>query len=398
MLKKNRCIEKYLDQYANKNLWPALKTLDRASFVLIIPAFDEGQNFLNNLLTLKKNLKEPTQIIVILNSPIHGCKEKLENNLNLKRQLSALGSKNVLDEQNLLVLDGHFKLLISGNWLLEKNEGVGLARKMGADFALKLISEGLIEFPVIFSTDADAVLPDDYFSQTKILFKESAEKISAITFPFRHTIPKDNQQALAIAMYEAKLRQYYEGLKKAGSNYAFFTIGSAMAMAAESYAATRGYPKKAAGEDFYLLNKLAKVGKVVEVPTKPIKLSARLSSRVPFGTGPALIKLLEKNCDDLGFFYNEKVFLCLAHFLSAIKDNIKQNHETLFHGLDKTELKYCLKSLSGLKKTIQLRTNITDKLKAFDDYFDGFKTLKFIHYLRDNFYPNTANPPSGLFK
>ena len=48
-------------------------------------------------------------------------------------------------------------------------------------------------------------------------------------------------------------------MKYARSPYAFHTIGSTMAVSANHYAKVRGFPKREAGEDFYLLNKLAKV-------------------------------------------------------------------------------------------------------------------------------------------
>ena len=63
-------------------------------------------------------------------------------------------------------------------------------------------------------------------------------------------------------LYEYSLRYYVAGLTYAQSPYAFHTIGSTMAVNAEHYASVRGFPRREAGEDFYLLNKLAKVGSV----------------------------------------------------------------------------------------------------------------------------------------
>ena len=81
----------------------------------------------------------------------------------------------------------------------------------------------------------------------------------------------------------------------AGSPYAFHTIGSTMAVSAVHYAKVRGFPKREAGEDFYLLNKLAKVGSVLELDVGTddgaIEIDSRRSDRVPFGTGAAVNKI-----------------------------------------------------------------------------------------------------------
>ncbi len=70
---------------------------------------------------------------------------------------------------------------------------------------------------------------------------------------------------LATQLYELSLRYYVAGMKFARSPYAFHTIGSSMAVSPVHYARVRGFPKREAGEDFYLLNKLAKLGSVLEL-------------------------------------------------------------------------------------------------------------------------------------
>ena len=62
-----------------------------------------------------------------------------------------------------------------------------------------------------------------------------------------------------------------------------------------AYAAVRGFPKRSAAEDFYLLNKIRKVGLVHSLNAQPIQLTMRASKRVPFGTGPAVEKIMTMN-------------------------------------------------------------------------------------------------------
>jgi hypothetical protein len=68
-----------------------------------------------------------------------------------------------------------------------------------------------------------------------------------------------------------------------------------MAVHARAYAQVRGYPQRNAGEDFYLLNKLAKVDTIHRLGAPEITIQARASHRVPFGTGPALAKIPDRS-------------------------------------------------------------------------------------------------------
>ena len=85
---------------------------------------------------------------------------------------------------------------------------------------------------------------------------------------------------------------YVQALAVNGSAYAYPTLGSTISVHAQSYARVRGYPKRNAGEDFYLLNKLNKLHPVQVLQQPVIEVQARLSSRVTFGTGPALQKIV----------------------------------------------------------------------------------------------------------
>ena len=65
-----------------------------------------------------------------------------------------------------------------------------------------------------------------------------------------------------------------------------FTIGSAFAVTANAYIKRGGMTRSQAGEDFYFLQTLAQIGTVGEITTTKVYPSARLSDRIPFGTGP----------------------------------------------------------------------------------------------------------------
>jgi hypothetical protein len=77
-------------------------------------------------------------------------------------------------------------------------------------------------------------------------------------------------------------------LRRIGSPYAFTAIGSALAVTGKGYRKVGGFPHRASGEDFYLLQKIAKAGRVLTHLPARVYPATRLSSRVPYGTGPAL--------------------------------------------------------------------------------------------------------------
>jgi len=187
------------------------------------------------------------------------------------------------------------------------------------------------------------------------------------------------------------MQQYVDGLHSAGSPYAFQTIGSAIAVSAKHYAEVRGFPKRSGGEDFYLLNKLAKTGQIRNLKGPTIKIEARQSDRVPFGTGPAINKLLNENTiNEAKIFYHPQVFVELNTWLKALTNSQNTALKDLPLSIDSLEALQAI----GTDNAIDAARKISASPQAFNKHmniwFDGFKTLKFIHYLRDNTYPNVC--------
>ena len=204
--------------------------------------------------------------------------------------------------------------------------GVGHARKIGADLAASLIHRKRVQSSWIHCSDADVVLPATYFTCSDAV-QNTGSKYAALVYPFRHCDDQDGTEdedvVLATQMYELSLRYYVAGMKFARSPYAFHTIGSTMAVNASHYAKVRGFPKREAVEDFYLLNKLAKTGSVLELGRGPqceaIVIESRRSNRVPFGTGAAVntITGLADPVRDF-LFYDPAVFELLRHWLQNL--------------------------------------------------------------------------------
>lgn len=387
---------KYLAHYAEPEvlalaLFPAQLKYQQ---VLVIPAFQESMQFIGRFID-SKLAEQQCLLIVVINQPDNDFgRQHQQLQSDLAQDIAQQGSL-LWQQDNLRLIDlsqstgnknTNSAVLIVNRFsqAIPADQGVGLARKIGADLAVKLFLTGHIVSSWVHSTDADAYLPDNYFSAHAADNLTLKHAVATCCNFYHHS----EQQAIhqANLRYENALRYYVAGLHYAKSPYAYFTIGSILSFDMLAYCQARGFPKRNAGEDFYLLNKLAKLGAVAYLADVTIKLDARPSQRVPFGTGPAvqnIMQLTEQGHDYL--YYHPEVFTALKGCLQAF--------ESLWQYRQQPEL--WLASLPD--NTTQALTNIglrtfiakqkLAKQAQFDKqlivWFDSFKTLKFIHALRD---------------
>jgi hypothetical protein len=287
--------------------------------------------------------------------------------------------------------------------------GVGQARKTGADYAAFLVQGQRISSPWIHCSDADVRLPPGYFNCSNSISRTDARQTAALLYPFRHRIlstedmsEEIQQRILQITrLYEYSLRYYVAGLAYAGSPYAFHTIGSTIAVNAFHYAKVRGFPRRQAGEDFYLLNKLAKVGAVRQLNSDsdcdPIDIFARLSDRVPFGTGAAVGKIMEMEEPAREFlFYHPSVFGLLRDWLGSLPAFWRSHscdlttipglsdHAALVDGLE------AMGAAKALRHALKQSSDAAQFERQMHTWFDAFRTLKLIHYLREHYLPSIS--------
>ncbi len=351
-----------------------------------MPIFDEKSDCLNSV--LKNITTEDTLIIPVFNAPeqknsressVQFLEEKIEQTLACFddfRRNSSFPS---------LIIDR-----VTEGRRIPPKEGVGLARKIGSDVALSLIAQDKIKSQWIYQTDADAVLPSDYFLRDLPI-------AGAALFPFKH-VSNDTILQKCARLYEMHMEHYEKSLSKSGSIYGFTALGSTMVIGASTYAAVRGFPKKNAGEDFYMLNKIRKLYHIKAVGGSPIEIEARLSDRVPFGTGTNLKKissLLEHEGSDGSFkSYNECCFRALKCALECI-DRICRKPGSLddpqtsqSQNLSDKEQFLAIKTLIDLGLTKQLnqinrqKIDAHQKFQQLTNWFDALKTFRFINQMR----------------
>ncbi len=97
---------------------------------------------------------------------------------------------------------------------------------------------------------------------------------------------------IAAERYELGRRYMLFGLHYAGYPWCFNTSGAAMAVKAEKYIKAGGMNTREAGEDFWFIRKLLPAGGFFNANNAIVYHSARISGRVPFGTGMAINELL----------------------------------------------------------------------------------------------------------
>jgi hypothetical protein len=325
-------LRRYLQRHAETGLPSHTFTVPHWRQVLVIPAYRESSALLDRLARLPAS-NGRTLVILVLNRPNSDSDPQANAELRDAMSQSPLPQERLPQERlpqerlpqamrdtvPVYCLNPHTDLylhdmeILCGPTLAE--QGVGLARKTGCDIALQWMAAGGISGQWLCSTDADATLPPEYFVQ---LASAAPDAVAAV-FPFRHVPGDDAACTNATALYELRLHHYVLGLEYANSPYACHTLGSSLAVRSATYAHVHGFPKRAGAEDFYLLNKLAKLGPVARLQGPCIELQSRHSSRVPFGTGPAVAAIMAaEHPSDAALFYHPQCFEALAAVLASL--------------------------------------------------------------------------------
>lgn len=275
--------------------------------------------------------------------------------------------------------------------LPKKHAGVGLARRIGMDIAADYYLKVDNPNGVIVCFDADCTVESNYLVEIEKHFATHPTTPAASIY-FEHDLEKckTEENRVAILNYELFLRYYIEGLKYAAYPYAFHTIGSSMAVRAGIYKKQGGMNQRKAGEDFYFLHKIMPLGGFTEINTTTVYPSSRASNRVPFGTGKAVNDWYNKT-EKVFETYNPKVFNDLHVVMNAIKEVTKDYSYISWVDTLPNTVKQFLAEHEGEKGWNNAYNNSASN-ESFSNrwlnWWDGFKVLKFVHFVRDRFYPN----------
>jgi len=267
-----------------------------------------------------------------------------------------------------------------------------MARKIGMDAALRVLENSVNEPRLIICLDADTIVRPDYLTSVRTAMS-SRKAQTGIVF-YEHRMPADETGKRAICLYEIFLRYWVLGLKYARSPFAFHSIGSTIVATADAYLAVRGMNRREAGEDFYFLNKLAKIGPIRRIHETIVYPSARVSARVPFGTGAAVGKISgdESSGHDL---YDPRVFFILKKWIDMMQQSFSLSETWILERARDIDpgLESFL-TLRGFPSVWpKIRRNVKDQKtceRHFHGWFDGFETLKLVNFLTREFYPRVS--------
>ncbi|MDF1672873.1 MAG: glycosyltransferase [Vicingaceae bacterium] len=369
----------YLNKYSFREKLITENPSSDLGLIVVIPCCSEA-NLIETLQSLL-NCQLPNcgvEVIVVINASEIADKSILDQNKISFNEASEWISNNKKE--------GIKFYLINENALPKKYAGVGLARKIGMDEAVRRFDE-LQKDGVIICFDADSQCEENYLVEIERHFKNNP-KTPACSIHFEHPIDGaefSDEIYNGIVQYELHLRYYKNGLDYAGLPYAFHTIGSSMAVRSSAYQKQNGMNKRKAGEDFYFLQKLIPLGGFTEIKTTKVIPSPRISDRVPFGTGRAMQDWLLDDRDEM-LSYNPKSFVDLKDFVELVPK---------LYGLEEillpNSINQYLDEIDFQDNLLKVRRNSTSEnhfVKLFFNWFNAFKVLKLMHYLRDNFYPD----------
>jgi len=382
-------IETYLSRYSyKKSFLDQLPVSHDLGIIVTIPSYNEP-NLLDSLKAISSCIlpKSSVEVIVVINQPEDASREIDRNNTDSYLKAISWNKEQQNDQLRFHII--YVKDLPS------KDAGVGLARKIAMDEAVRRFIKNNNESGIIVGFDADCTCDPNYLIEIDEKFASNPE-LDGVSIYFEHPVSseKEDSRTLGITSYELHLRYFIHALRFARFPYAFHCVGSSMAVRASAYAKQGGMNKRKAGEDFHFLQKIIQLGNFDEIITTRVIPSARISNRVPFGTGKAMMEWSDSG-KDIFLTYNPKSFEDLRLLFSiigklytttdiALKDVYRSLPDSIKEFIPGKEW---VKVISGFQNQSNSISVFTDK---FFNWMNGLKTLQFIHFARDQYYSNVS--------
>lgn len=348
-----------------------------SEITIVIPSFYEKKlmdtlHSLNNCIPI-----DPIpNVIVVLNHPVSASKEvknfhQRQYETLLSQMRSGMDDNKTLDNINLSVIRAFD--------LTSEAEGVGAARKIGMDQALRDFCRKA-ENGFIICLDGDCLVDKKYLqSWQELVHQETLTGIAS----YQHQTDGNEELNMGIKHYELYLRMYRMGLKWCNYAYPYDTIGSCMGTRASLYAMIGGMNRRKAGEDFYFLHKCFPHGNVKEMKNGMVYPSARVSERVPFGTGRAQQEW--KKNKKYETTYHNHCWATIRKFLSQLETLWKPDKNFQYP----EEFRDYIPE-DNFRDRIEEMLSKSNDYRTFEKHFfqwcDGFMVMKLLNHLRDNYF------------
>lgn len=249
-----------------------------------------------------------------------------------------------------------------------RKRGVGWARKE----LFAAIARDCADNELVVSLDADTEISETYLESVLYTMNAHPEH-SALCVPYYHPLSGDEKQDRAMLRYEIYMRHYLLNLLESDNPYAFTALGSAMVFPLWAYRRVGGITPLQGGEDFYLMQKFAKTGQVLLSCNEFVRPQGRRSSRVPFGTGPAIAKGLD-SMDYTYPLYPAEGFRSVAETFALFARLYDEDVETPMSDFLRQQLKTD-ELWQPLRKNFKTRDLF---VHACQERVDGLRILQFL--------------------
>lgn len=256
-----------------------------------------------------------------------------------------------------------------GSGWSDKNSGVGWARKKLFEH---IFQHSNLDDDIIISIDADTTFSKNYFESVGTNLQKHPQW-HAISVPYYHKLTGQDELDKMMLRYEIFMRNYALNLLHIKSPYSFTALGSAIAVRVKSLMKIGGITPLKSGEDFYLLQKLRKMGEVGLWNAECVYPGNRFSDRVLFGTGPAMQKGATGNWESYPI-YPYSLF-------QKIADTYQQLDELYLHDIDTPFLNFLEQQFRQKDLWQPIRNNVknaTQFQRAFHEKADGLRILQFL--------------------
>lgn len=351
------------------------KQMSGLRYIACIPACNE-QSLIPVLNSIQQcPADENFGVVIVINASESAHENFKQTNLNAFDELQLFFQKNTLWFPVYVELHNH---------LPAKKAGVGLARKIAMDKACTFFN-GDLKTHYLICVDADCEVENNWINKI-IYFFDSHKNIQAASVYFEHPMSEDETLKNAIVLYELHLRYLKQALQFCHFPWYYHTVGSSMALRAQTYKNSGGMNTRQAGEDYYFLHKLMPLG-FGEINDTIVYPQTRYSDRVPFGTGRSMLEFKE-NPELLT--YNFNIFTTLKTLFFAIQNQTIESLKTE-EIVESEALNKFLENEHFNDAILDAISNTSNAEKAKErlwKWFSGFRIIKCMHFLRDAGLPD----------
>lgn len=372
----------YFQRYANQEILIKSAPPPNLGMVITIPCFKETaliESMESIALCNKPDCS--VEVIIIINDAVSTNDEIKKLNLRTYEN-----TRNWIKSNTFEWIHYHVSYQKD---LPAKHHGVGMARKFAMDEAAHRFEEVNNQRGIIVGFDADCKCRSDYLVEIEKHFQNHPDTPGASIY-FEHLFNNSKRKINSgICQYELHLRYLIHAQRYAGFKNSFQTVGSSMAVRSDAYMKQGGMNRRQAGEDFYFINRIIALGNYTEIMKTVLYPSSRISDRVPFGTGKAMADWTSSDKKYMTT-YNPFSFLDLKKLFAIIPKLYTTKNQETFNSLPASCIAF-LDSIRFNETLREIRQN-TASNTAFNrrllTYLDPFRILKYLHFCRDNYYPN----------